>query len=115
LNLIVNAADAVADADGDRGSITIATRPVHNGVTIAITDTGIGMSPEVRERIYERFFTTKPAGRGSGQGMAIAYDAVTAHGGEIQVDSTVGVGTTFTITLPLKPPDEVHGNQSAAG
>jgi len=115
LNLIVNAADAVADAGKDRGTITITTRPAPNGVSIAIADTGIGMSPEVQGRIYERFFTTKQAGRGSGQGLAIAYDAVTAHGGDIQVDSAVGVGTTFTLTLPLRHPGETLSDQPAAG
>jgi signal transduction histidine kinase len=115
LNLIVNAADAVTDAGNERGTITITTRPVPNGVSIAIADTGIGMSPEVQERIYERFFTTKQAGRGSGQGLAIAYDAVTAHGGDIQVESAVGVGTTFTITLPLRPPEKTRSDRPAIG
>lgn len=115
LNLIVNAADAVADAGKERGTITVTTRPVPDGVSITIADTGIGMSPEVQERIYERFFTTKQAGRGSGQGLAIAYDAVTAHGGDIQVESAVGVGTTFTITLPLWPPEETRSDRPAPG
>ena len=73
---------------------------------MCISDTGTGITPEVQERMFERFFTTKGVGRGSGQGLAIAYDAVTAHGGRIEVESVVGEGTTFTIALPVEPRDE---------
>ena len=73
---------------------------------IKIADTGCGMPPEVMNRMFERFFTTKEVGRGSGQGLAIVHDAVRSHGGEIDVDSTLGEGTTFIITLPIKRSDE---------
>ena len=104
LNMIVNAAHAIADAEPDRGRITIRTEPTNDGVMITIADTGVGMTPEVQERIFERFYTTKEVGRGSGQGLAIAYDAVTSHGGSIDVASRPGAGTRFAITLPLKAP-----------
>ena len=73
-------------------------------MTIRISDTGTGMTEEVRERVFERFFTTKGSERGTGQGLAIAQDAVASHGGEILLDTELGVGTTFTIVLPLRPP-----------
>jgi signal transduction histidine kinase len=116
LNMIINAADAIADAGEDRGVIRITTKPGPDEVVIQIADTGTGIASEVREHIFERFFTTKPVGRGSGQGLAICYDAVSAHGGTIDVDSIIGAGTTFTITLPLRPqgdsrqPDEAGGD-----
>jgi signal transduction histidine kinase len=103
LNMIVNAAHAIADADRSPGTITVATTSDDDTVTIRIADNGAGMTDEVKSRVFERFFTTKEVGRGSGQGLAIAYDAVHAHGGTIGVDSTVGVGTTFTIQLPIEP------------
>ncbi len=110
LNMIINAADAIAEALAERGKgkgvITITTRASDNTVAIKVADTGTGIPPEVQKRMFERFFTTKPVGRGSGQGLAICYDAVTAHGGNIDVDSTVGAGTTFTITLPITPPEQ---------
>jgi signal transduction histidine kinase len=105
LNIIVNAAHAIADSERDKGNITVATSSEDNAVIIRIEDTGIGMTDEVRARMFERFYTTKEVGRGSGQGLAIAYDAITSHGGTIDVESTVGVGTTFTLSLPISQPD----------
>lgn len=113
--MIINAADAIADAGDDKGVIGIRTWSGKDEVVIQISDTGTDMTPEVQERMFERFFTTKPVGRGSGQGLAICYDAVAAHGGGITVDSTVGAGTTFTITLPLRPPDHPeHADEKQA-
>lgn len=105
LNIIINAADAIAETGDERGKISITTKPVDDAISIAVTDTGAGMTPDVQRRIFERFYTTKPLGRGSGQGLAIAHDVITAHGGKIHVDSTPG-GTTFTITVPLTPPED---------
>lgn len=103
LNMIVNATHAITDSDRDRGTISIATSSTPTNVTIQISDTGCGMTDEVRDRAFERFFTTKDVGRGSGQGLSIAYDAITSHGGTISVDSTVDVGTTFAINIPIEP------------
>jgi CheY-like chemotaxis protein len=69
-------------------------------VRISITDTGLGMSDEVKARSFEPFFTTKGAGKGTGLGLAMVYGIVTQAGGSVQVESTVGVGTTFTMRLP---------------
>ncbi|MBR6202094.1 MAG: two-component sensor histidine kinase [Bacteroidaceae bacterium] len=70
---------------------------------IDIKDNGMGMTKEVQERIFENFFTTKPAGQGTGLGMSITYDIITKnHGGQLQLDSEAGVGTTFSFTIPVK-------------
>ena len=64
--------------------------------------TGSGMSPEVKKRIFDPFYTTKPAGKGTGLGLSISYDIVSKHGGHIDVTSEPGRGTTFRLWLPLK-------------
>jgi signal transduction histidine kinase len=105
LNLIVNAAHAIGDVvkdTGSRGVITIKTWAEPDWVRFSISDTGTGMTPDVLEKIYEPFFTTKPVGMGTGQGLAISRSAIVdKHGGTIDVISEVGVGTTFTISLPI--------------
>ena len=78
---------------------------VAGGRAIArVTDTGAGIPPEVLPRIFEPFFTTKPEGVGTGLGLAISRDILQRVGGDIRVESTVGVGTTFTVELPLASP-----------
>lgn len=109
LNLIVNAAHAVAESDKDAetGRIGIVTSTAGDQVSISITDNGCGIAPENLEKIFDPFFTTKPVGRGTGQGLAITRSIVVEkHGGRIDVQSTVGTGTTFTLHLPVQ-------NQSA--
>jgi signal transduction histidine kinase len=69
-------------------------------VTVSIKDTGAGITPEHRERIFEPFFTTKAAQGGTGLGLSITYGIVSDHGGEIEVESEVGMGTCFTVWLP---------------
>lgn len=71
-------------------------------LAISITDTGVGIAPEHIPHLFEPFYTTKP--HGTGLGLAISAHIVTQHGGRITVDSQPGVGTTFTILLPLEPP-----------
>ncbi len=102
LNLLVNAAHAVPDGRADLNVISIRTECDSHQVRISISDTGIGMSPEVRERIFEPFFTTKPKGIGTGLGLAISHEIIAGYGGDILVDSTLGKGTTFTIVLPVE-------------
>ncbi len=106
LNIVVNAAQAIRDKidkDNDqKGVITISTSKSAHWVKIVISDTGIGMSDEILTHIFDPFFTTKGVGKGTGQGLAIAYSAVVdKHGGTINAESRVGEGSTFTVSLPL--------------
>ena len=106
LNLIVNAAHAIAAAlppgSADKGKILISTKGVGQHVEIRIKDSGTGMPEAVRSRVFEPFFTTKEVGKGTGQGLAIAYSVVVdKHGGTISFETEEGRGTTFIISLPL--------------
>ncbi len=100
LNLINNAAQAI---DGE-GVITIETLAEKNAVVVKITDTGCGMSEDVKKRIFEPFYTTKPVGQGTGLGLSIVFRIIEEHGGKISVSSKPGEGTTFSVQLPLKQP-----------
>lgn len=106
LNLTINAAHAIEDNRDDqrdkKGTITISTRQDDQWVEIRISDTGCGIPPEAREKIFNLFFTTKEIGRGTGQGLAIARAVVVEkHGGTIDFESQVGKGTTFVIRIPI--------------
>lgn len=100
MNLLVNAAHAI----GEHGLITISTGVDGDWVWVAISDTGCGIPPENLTRIFEPFFTTKPVGSGTGLGLSLSYSTVSKHGGRIDVDSKLDVGTTFTVRLPMLPP-----------
>jgi signal transduction histidine kinase len=101
-NLIDNAVDAM---DGC-GVLTIRTRQDHERVVVEITDTGKGISEDIRDRIFEPFFTTKPQGKGTGLGLDITNRIVVyRHGGKIRVRSRAGE-TTFEVQLPIQPPKE---------
>ena len=114
LNLIVNAAHASAEQgdDSKRGTITFRTKQNGDFAEISITDTGKGMSAATKDKIFEPFFTTKPIGVGTGQGLSIVYSVVEKHGGSIDVESTVGVGSTFTLRLPIQGADELASSGS---
>jgi signal transduction histidine kinase len=103
LNLLVNAAHAIAEvvAEGERGRITVRTRPAGPDVVIVVEDTGGGIPEAVRERVFDPFFTTKEVGRGTGQGLALARTIIEQHRGSIEFETEVGRGTTFTIRLPV--------------
>lgn len=105
LNLVVNAAHAIGDANSgsDKGLITIQTRKgSQSDVIIQVTDDGPGIPEHIVGRIFDPFFTTKEVGKGTGQGLAIAYSVITdRHGGALSVESQVGHGTCFTIRLPI--------------
>ena len=109
LNLIVNAAHAIADKlesqAARKGIILISTRSVDDSIEVRVRDTGGGIPQAIRDRIFDPFFTTKPLGKGTGQGLAIAHDAIVdKHGGTIAVESQVGEGTTFVVRLPRRGP-----------
>lgn len=107
LNLLVNAAQAIEEKLGvtperEKGLIRIETFSDLPWLVIRISDTGKGIPPHLKDKIFDPFFTTKSVGKGTGQGLAIAYSVVTdKHGGNIRVTSTPEKGTTFTIELPL--------------
>ncbi len=94
--LATNALDAMVIS----GLLTIAARNEETRVIVEVTDNGVGIPPENLPKIFEPFFTTKEVGKGTGLGLAVCYGILTEHGGSLDVQSTVGVGTTFTITLP---------------
>ena len=122
LNLIVNAAHAIGEkiTAGDlkgKGVIEISTNKTdENEVEVRIRDNGSGIPESIRDRIMEPFFTTKEVGKGTGQGLALAYSIVVdKHGGRLAFESQVGEGTAFIVTLPVDEPAEsavespVHG------
>jgi PAS domain S-box-containing protein len=108
LNLIVNAAHAIeaARANGASdalGQITVTTRAGADEVEISVADDGTGIPEAVQARMFEPFYTTKPVGKGSGQGLAIVHAAIVEkHQGRVAVDSEMGKGTTFHLFLPLE-------------
>jgi PAS domain S-box-containing protein len=108
LNLVVNAADAITDVvgrTGCRGVISVRSRQDGNAVVIEIQDTGGGIPESIRAHIFDPFFTTKEVGKGTGQGLAIARNVILkGHKGVLDFTTESGVGTTFTIRLPIKPP-----------
>jgi two-component system, NtrC family, sensor kinase len=97
LNLITNAAQAI---DGG-GTVAVRSSSDAQSIRIDVADTGSGIPPEVLPRIFESFYTTKPRGVGTGLGLSIALEIVRAHGGDIEVKTEVGGGTTFTVVLPV--------------
>jgi CheY-like chemotaxis protein len=106
-NLIINAVDALPTG----GTITIITYDEHNAddtpasVVVEVADTGTGMPPEVRARIFDPFFTTKGE-QGTGLGLAVSMGIIQSHGGQIEVESQLGVGTRFTIRLPVRAAEQ---------
>jgi signal transduction histidine kinase len=102
LNIIVNAVEAMPDG----GTLTVSTGLTSDGqgAWVSFKDTGTGISEENLAKLFTPFFTTKQLGKGTGLGLAIAYGIVKMHRGQIQVQSKLGVGTTFTVTLPLEVP-----------
>ena len=99
LNLLANAADACPTAGGE---LTVSTWQENERVAVAIKDTGSGIKPEDRERIFQPFFSTKPAVKGTGLGLSVCHGIIQDHQGEIRVESQPGHGTTFIILLPIE-------------
>jgi two-component system NtrC family sensor kinase len=101
MNLVLNGAEAIKGG----GTVTVQTRPSadRQSVVLDISDTGSGMPPEIVRKIFDPFFTTKEEGKGVGLGLAVVYGIVEAHGGDIEVDTAIGQGSTFHVTLPVRP------------
>ncbi len=113
LNLVVNAAHAIADThvvkQGGKGTIILATRRDGHWVEIRVGDTGGGIPENIRDKVCDPFFTTKPVGKGTGQGLFIAHNVVVEkHGGTLTFETETGKGTTFIIRLPLAPAEPAH-------
>ncbi len=112
MNLLVNARDAMPLG----GKLDISTRPTQvkgvNGVLWSVKDTGSGMKRAILERIFEPYFTTKEAGKGTGLGLSTSYAIITRMGGQIDVASQVGVGTTFSLFLPASSAPALQGQSS---
>lgn len=98
MNIITNSAQAISK----HGEISISTYQDNGQVLISIRDTGAGMSQETITRIFEPFFTTKPIGKGTGLGLSISYSIIQEHHGTISINSVLGEGSEFIITLPIK-------------
>jgi signal transduction histidine kinase len=118
LNIVVNAthaiADALGEAGGGKGTITVSTRRDGDWAEIRIRDTGSGIPETARARIFDPFFTTKGVGKGTGQGLAIAHSVVVdKHGGTIHFETELGRGTTFVIRLPIGPTTVTHFQEAA--
>jgi signal transduction histidine kinase len=134
LNLSLNARDAMPDGGSldfatgmievpdpaaarapDRvGSEDVSDLPAGAYLHLSVTDTGTGMTEDVKKRIFEPFFTTKPVGKGTGMGMASVFGTVRAHRGRITMESGVGCGTSFHILLPLARSAEPSGSEARA-
>jgi len=99
LNMLQNSAQAMG---AERGRIKVATEVVGDMITVQIIDNGKGIPEEKLSRIFDPFFTTHEVGCGTGLGLTVSNDIITTHGGSIDVESQLGMGTTFTIRLPVK-------------
>jgi two-component system NtrC family sensor kinase len=102
MNLMINAQQAMA---GSKGTVKLtAKKRERDWVELRVSDTGPGIPKEIQQKIFDPFFTTKPAGQGTGLGLSVTYGIVKDHGGDIRLESAVGEGTTFIITLPASGP-----------
>jgi signal transduction histidine kinase len=101
-NLVVNAIQAMPGG----GKLTIKTKADVSSVLLIMEDTGGGMTDEVRKKIFDPFFSTKDSDQGTGLGLSIVQGIITSHGGDIEVESQVGLGTKFVIRLPAEMSDQ---------
>jgi signal transduction histidine kinase len=104
LNLVTNAVQAL---ENGKGTITLTTRSEDGGVALEVADTGKGITEDVLPKIFDPFFSTKEVGKGTGLGLSVSYKIVQQHGGRIDVESTPGIGSRFTVWFPFKPPAEL--------
>lgn len=108
MNLLVNAAQTINES----GEVRIATRREDQMVIVTISDTGCGIAPEHLKNIFDPFFTTKPIGEGTGLGLSVTYSIIERHNGVIKVESELGIGTTFTVSIPIDS-EQTHIEQTA--
>ncbi|MEW5742099.1 MAG: ATP-binding protein [Myxococcota bacterium] len=99
VNLLINAAQAIPEGNEKTGHITVRAAADGDGVALEVIDDGVGMTPEVQQRVFDPFFTTRPVGFGSGLGLAVCHGLVTAMGGTLSVHSAPGQGSTFRVWL----------------
>ena len=123
MNLVVNARDALPDGgritidarDATSQEVSAALLPADvRHVVLSVTDTGVGMDEDTRARVFEPFFTTKAVGRGTGLGLATVYAVVTQSGGQVQVESVPGHGSTFRVLLPSTNDGPLEGAENGA-
>ncbi|MGB2896696.1 MAG: ATP-binding protein [Anaerolineales bacterium] len=98
INIVTNAVQAMPEG----GTLDVSLKELDDNIIITMRDSGIGISDENLVRIFDPFFTTKPEGEGTGLGLSVSYGIISRHGGLIEVESEVGIGTTFIISLPLR-------------
>jgi CheY-like chemotaxis protein len=115
LNLLVNAAQAIPEGQVDRNEVEIRLGLEGDRVVLAVRDTGCGIPPENLKRIFDPFFTTKPVGVGTGLGLAICHRIVTSLGGELDVESAPGCGSTFRVALPVSREAATAAEEPAPG
>ena len=101
INLVTNAVQAMPEG----GTLDVSLKELDDNIIITMRDSGVGISDENIVRIFDPFFTTKPEGEGTGLGLSVSYGIVSRHGGLIEVESEVGIGTTFIVSLPIQAGD----------
>jgi len=101
MNLVINAIDAMEGINDRPPSITITTVETDGRISLTVADNGQGIEPDILHRLFDAFFTTKPAGKGTGLGLSLCYSITERHGGTIEISSSVGVGTTIQIYFPI--------------
>lgn len=104
--LLINACEAISDG----GQIKVVTKydSERERASMSVSDTGCGMDKETKRHLFVPFFTTKEGGAGTGLGLSVVYGIVERHGGAISIETELGEGSTFTVTLPLRPPEQVQ-------
>ncbi|RZL00943.1 MAG: HAMP domain-containing histidine kinase [Pedobacter sp.] len=103
LNIISNGIFAINQkfGEGEGGQLTVETELQGTDIIIRIGDNGTGMTEQTKHKMFEPFFTTKDVGQGTGLGMSIAFNTIQKHNGNLKVDTKLGEGTTFILTIPV--------------